>query len=124
MIFLAQAVVGPGIFRGVEALLGRLDKAGMTAAAGVHAVYAILTYTTGFVAWEIPRTRRRTEDDYAASWRREFASLPMAEFPLTSQVLKELGEVAGEEQFELGLIALVAGLAQRHRAGSRNATTR
>ncbi len=113
MIFLAQAVVGPGIFRGVEALLERLGKAGMTAAAGVHAVYAILTYATGFAAWEIPRTRRRSEADYAASWRREFASLSTAEFPLTSEVLNELGRVAGEKQFELGLTALAAGLAQR-----------
>ncbi|SRR5260370_40318949 len=124
MIFLAQAVVGPGIFRGVEALLGRLRNAGMTPAAGAHSIYAILTYTTGFVAWEIPRTRRRSETDYAAGWRREFASLPTAEFPLTNQILKELGEVAGEKQFELGLTALAAGLAQRRGFASHRATTR
>ena len=124
MIFLAQAVVGPGIFRGVEALLGRLGSAGMTPAAGAHSIYAILTYTTGFVAWEIPRTRRGSETDYAAGWRREFASLPTAEFPLTNQILKELGEVAGEKQFELGLTALAAGLAQRRGVGSHRPTTR
>lgn len=111
MIFLAQAVVGPGIFRGVEALLGRLGQAGMPPARAVHAIYGVLTYTTGFVAWEIPRTRRRPEAAYVASWRRQYASLPPSEFPLTGEVLDELGQVAGEKQFELGLAALAAGLA-------------
>lgn len=113
VIFLSQAVVGPGIFRGVEALLGRLRGAGMPAADGVHAIYAVLTYATGFVAWEIPRTRRQPQAAYAASWRREFAGLPPAEFPIAAQVLEELGQVAGELQFELGLQALSAGLARR-----------
>lgn len=113
VIFLSQAVVGPGIFRGVEALLRRLGEAGMPAAAGVHAIYAVLTYTTGFVAWEIPRTRRQPQASYAASWRREFANLPPADFPVAAGVLDELEQVAGETQFELGLHALSAGLARR-----------
>ena len=113
VIFLAQAVVGPAILHGVERLLGRLGQAGMPPSAGVHAIYAVLTYTTGFVAWEMPRTRRQPQATYAASWRREFASLPPAEFPIAGGVLDELGQVAGEEQFELGLTALAAGLAVR-----------
>jgi len=117
VIFLSQAVVGPGIFRGVEALLRRLGEAGMPAASGVHAVYAVLTYTTGFVAWEIPRTRHQSQAAYAASWRREFANLPPADFPIAAGVLDELGEVAGEIQFELGLQALSAGLAGRSPQG-------
>jgi TetR/AcrR family transcriptional regulator, tetracycline repressor protein len=114
VIFLAQAVVGPGIFHGVERLLGRLGQAGMTPSAGVYAIYAVLTYTTGFVAWEIPRTHRQPQAAYAASWRREFASLPPADFPLAGGVLDELGQVAGEGQFELGLTALAAGLAGQY----------
>lgn len=111
MIFLAQAVVGPGIFGGVERLLGRLGRAGMASSVGVHAIYAVLTYVTGFVAWEIPRTHRQPQTAYAASWRREFASLPPSDFPLAGRVLDDLGQVAGEGQFELGLTALAAGLA-------------
>jgi TetR/AcrR family tetracycline transcriptional repressor len=111
VIFLTQAVVGPGIFRGVEALLGRLGQSGMPPSAGVHAIYAVLTYTTGFVAWEIPRTRRQAQAAYAASWRREFAGLTPADFPLAAGALDELGQVAGDEQFELGLKALATGLA-------------
>lgn len=110
VIFLSQAVVGPAIFRGVEALLGRLIKAGMPAPAAAHAVYAVLIYATGFVAWEIPRTRRQPQSAYAASWRREYAGLAPESFPLAGSVLGELEKVAGDEQFELGLSSLVAGL--------------
>lgn len=111
MIFLSHAVLGPAIFRGIEALLGRLGPAGMGPAPGVHAVYAVLVYATGFVAWEIPRTRRQPGAAYAASWRREYAALPPDGFRLAGSVLDELGKVAGEEQFETGLRALAAGLA-------------
>ena len=110
MIFLSQPVIGPAIFRGVEALLGRLGQAGIPPATGVHAVYAVLTYASGFVAWEIPRTRRQPEAAYAAAWRRAFADLPPDAFRVTGTVLEELGKVAGEAQFEMGLAALAAGL--------------
>jgi len=110
VIFLTQAVLGPGIFRGVEALLGRLLQAGMPPSAGVHAIYAVLIYVTGFVAWEIPRTRRQPEAVYAASWRREHAGLPPDGFQLAGSVLDELGTVAGDSQFEIGLVALASGL--------------
>ncbi|TMF00357.1 MAG: TetR family transcriptional regulator, partial [Chloroflexi bacterium] len=111
MIFLSQSVIGPGIFRGIEALLGALGRAETYAAAGLHAIYAVLIYTTGSVAWELPRTRRQPESKYAAEWRREFASLAPEEFPITATVLDELPRLAGAEQFELGLAALADGLA-------------
>jgi AcrR family transcriptional regulator len=112
MIFLSRAVIGPGIFRGVEALLERLEHAGMAPAVGVHAVYAVLVHTTGFVAWEIPRTHRQAPEEYASAWRREFAALPPAALPLTAGVLDRLPEVAGSTQFEFGLRALTRGLAR------------
>ena len=117
MIFLSQSVIGPGIFRGIELLLGRLGQGGMPPAVGVRAIYAVLTYTTGFVAWELPRTVLQPESRYAADWRREFASLPPESFPLTAGVIGDLSRVAGEEQFELGLAALTTGLARSHNSG-------
>lgn len=78
--------------------------------ASVTPVYAVLIHTTGFVAWEIPRTRRQAQAVYAASWRREFASLPPDELPLVGGVLDELPLVASDEQFEIGLAALTTGL--------------
>ena len=111
MIFLSQAVVGPAIFRGVEALLGRLDKAGMSVSAGARAIYAVLIYTTGFAAWEIPRSHRQPEEAYAASWRREYAGLRPESFLLAGRALDDLVRVAGQEQFEMGLNAIAVGLA-------------
>jgi len=119
VIFLSQAVIGPGIFQGVEALLGALDRGGMRAPAGLHAIYAVLIYTTGFVAWELPRTRRQTPAAYAAKWRQEFAMLPPGDFQLAASVLDELGTIAGEEQFEFGLAALTGGLARGRRGAAR-----
>jgi AcrR family transcriptional regulator len=124
MIFLSQSVIGPGIFRGIEALVGALARAGMSSAAGLHAVYAIVIYTTGFVAWELPRTHRQRLADYAAEWRREFASLPPDEFPITASMTDELSRVAGVEQFEIGLAALAAGLAGAPGPRKRSATRR
>jgi TetR/AcrR family transcriptional regulator, tetracycline repressor protein len=113
VIFLARAVIGPGIFHGIEALLGALGPSGMQPRVGVHAIYAVLIYTIGFVAWELPRTRRQSESDYATSWRRGFAELPPHDFPLTASILPELPRLAGAEQFETGLTALVRGLTAR-----------
>lgn len=111
VIFLTRSVLGPGTFRGVEALLGALGRAGMPAADAARAIYAVVVFTTGFVAWEIPRTRFRPEGWYAAEWRRQFAMLPPEQFPATAGVLGELAQVASEQQFELGLGALARGLA-------------
>lgn len=119
MIFLSQPVVGPAIFRGIEALLVRLSHAGMRPIAGVHAIYAVLIYTTGFVAWEIPRTHRQPEAAYAATWRREFAGLPPDAFRLTGTLLAELGRVGGPDQFEIGLAALAQGLSESRQAQSQ-----
>jgi TetR/AcrR family transcriptional regulator, tetracycline repressor protein len=116
MIFLSRAVIGPGILSGVEALLGFLGRAGMPAAAGVHAIYAVLTYSMGFVAWEVPRTRRQTSTVYETNWRKEYASMQPTDFPVAGSVIDELGRVAGQEQFEIGLTALAAGLASAYPA--------
>lgn len=110
VIFLSRPVIGRGIFDGIEALVGALARCGMQPAFGLHAVYAVLIYTTGFVAWELPRTRNQPESAYSAQWRREFARLPPEEYPVTAVIAHELARVAGAEQFDIGLRAVVAGL--------------
>jgi TetR/AcrR family transcriptional regulator, tetracycline repressor protein len=120
MIFLSRSVIGPGIFRGAEALLGALARAGMQPSAGVHAIYAVIIYTTGFVAWELPRTRWQSQDEYAASWRRGFAALNPDELPLAATVVEEFPRVAGDDQFELGLVALSSGLGATPRTRRRS----
>jgi AcrR family transcriptional regulator len=117
LIFLSRAVIGPGIFRGIEALLGGLGRAGMLPSAALQAIYAVIIYTTGFVAWQVPRTLRQPPAAYAAAWRRTFAVLPPEEFPLSATVLDELPRVADAEQFERGLAALAKGLTTELRYG-------
>ncbi len=117
VIFLSRAVIGLGIFRGIEALLGGLDGAGRHPKAALQAIYAVIIYTTGFVAWEVPRTLRQPPATYAAAWRRTFAELPPEEFPLSATVLEELPRVADAEQFERGLAALANGLTTELRGG-------
>jgi AcrR family transcriptional regulator len=110
VILLRQAVVGPGILRGAEHLLRALTSAGCAPETGVHALYAILVYSLGSLAWELPRTREQPQRAYAAKWRQVVAGLPEDEFPVVGSVIDELGRVAGAEQFEFGLGALVHGL--------------
>ncbi|HKV88665.1 MAG TPA: TetR/AcrR family transcriptional regulator [Candidatus Dormibacteraeota bacterium] len=118
-LFLVRAVVGPGIVRGVEMLLTRLTGVGMASDDAVHAIYAVLTYATGFAAWEMPRTVLQRPERYAATWRREFSALPPGDFPLVSGALDQLSTVAGPEQFEIGLAALASGLSGRRSSRGR-----
>src|SRR5438132_2909804 len=45
VIFLSRPVIGPGIFRGIETLLGGLGRAGVSPTAGVQAIYAAMIST-------------------------------------------------------------------------------
>ncbi|HET8627726.1 MAG TPA: TetR/AcrR family transcriptional regulator C-terminal domain-containing protein [Thermomicrobiales bacterium] len=109
-ILAGRSVIGAGIFRGLETLLGPLGREGFAAAEAARAVYAVLIYTLGFVIWETPRSRAQPEEDYAAQWREGFARLPAEQFPGVAAALPMLGTLASAEQFEFGLRALVAGL--------------
>src|SRR5579859_985451 len=42
LIFLSRAVIGRGIFSGIESLVGALGRAGLPTPAALHAVYAVL----------------------------------------------------------------------------------
>src|SRR5689334_6307037 len=110
VILLRQAVVGPGILHGAEYLLQALAAAGCPPRTGVHALYSILIYSLGSLAWELPRTHQQPQSAYAARWRQVFAGLERGEFPLVGTMIEEFGHVAGDEQFEFGLRALVHGL--------------
>jgi AcrR family transcriptional regulator len=107
-----QAVIGPGIFRGIEVLLGPLQRAGLDVERGVRAIYAVLIYTLGFVLWETPRVREQPARAYTVQWRAEFARLPEDQFPHVAVALPYLGTLASDTQFEFGLQALVTGLTQ------------
>jgi AcrR family transcriptional regulator len=109
-IFLTRSVIDPAIINGIERLLGALARAGVQPALGVQSIYAVLVYTVGFVAWELPRTHRQPLQAYTDAWRHALASHVPAEIPLTASIADELPRVADQGQFELGLTALANGL--------------
>ena len=94
----------------MEALLAALARCAVAPAVAVRAVYVVLVYTTGFVAWEIPRTGPQAEEAYSRSWRRLLADSGRDEYPLTTAAADDLVGVADEQQFDYGLIRLAHGL--------------
>jgi AcrR family transcriptional regulator len=108
-VLAARGLTTPSVFRQLEAGLGLLRSAGFDRRKSVEIYYALLTYTLGFLAWEIPRVHRQPEGAYAEQWADALAALPATEYPTLQQLRKELPQVAGERQFEAGLNALIRG---------------
>jgi Tetracyclin repressor-like, C-terminal domain len=72
----ARGLTTPSVFTHLEAGLGMLRAADVDPHAAVAIYYALLTYTLGFVAWEVPRVHRQPEAAYAQQWQDALASLP------------------------------------------------
>ncbi|HET9646952.1 MAG TPA: TetR/AcrR family transcriptional regulator [Microlunatus sp.] len=119
MIFLSRPIVGPGILNGVEALLTALARCGVAPSVGVRAVYAVLIYTTGFAAWELPRAGPGAGEAYARSWRLQLADPHPGEYPLATTVVEDLVGVADEQQYDYGLTSLAQGLFPAEQAASQ-----
>ena len=78
----------------------------------VRAFYAALTYTLGFVLWEIPRTRLQSRDHYTEQWTSLLAGLDPDTYPiLTGPAQPTLTSTASDDQFHWGLDRLLEGLA-------------
>jgi len=100
----------PDILKGIEALLTALAGTGLPATSGIHAIYAVLIHTTGFVAWELPRVRQQPPQAYATQWLQTIATPPAEQYPHTHHVVNDLSQVTGDKQFHIGLTALADGL--------------
>lgn len=109
-VLVQRPVIGTGIFRGLEALLGPLQREAFGPEDGARAIYAVLFYTLSFVLWEPPRVRDQPKGAYAARWREGFARQPVGKFPRVAAALSCLGTLASAAQWEFGLQALVTGL--------------
>jgi len=103
----------PAVFDHLEALIGALQRSGVSAEAAVRAFYAGLAYTVGFVIWEIPRSHLQRPDDYGGQWRSLLAGLDPERYPvLTGSASQHVGTVASGQQFEWGLQHLLGGLSE------------
>jgi AcrR family transcriptional regulator len=98
----------PGSLRPVERLLGVLVDHGFSPVDALAIYRAIASYARGYALAEITGF---TVDAADPEGRRRLAALPRREFPVLGGHVAELAELYPDGGFELGLGALVVGLA-------------
>jgi AcrR family transcriptional regulator len=97
---LQRPLTGPQLFRSTEAGLAALLDAGFDRAAAARAFRLLFLYVFGSAAF-----------NDASGARDAIAQLPADEFPVVTSMPEELAAtLGGNEQFEFGLDALIAGL--------------
>lgn len=108
-VLAARGLTTPSVFRHLEAGLVVLRSAGFDRRTAVQIYYGLLTYTLGFLAWEIPRVHRQSKAAYHRQWREAVADLPQSAYPTLHELAEDLADAAGDGQFEAGLHALLSG---------------
>ena len=94
----------PEVFDILETAFRQMTADGVSIEDAVRTFYAALTYTIGFVLWEIPRAQNQTEADYGDQWAGLLSQLDPDQFPvLTGVAAKAAPTVASIEQFDWGL---------------------
>ncbi|MGW2310592.1 TetR/AcrR family transcriptional regulator C-terminal domain-containing protein [Actinomadura luteofluorescens] len=94
----------------MEAVLDRLESAGLKGADATRAYGVLITYALGFSGYQTPRTWG--DDPEGRRQRHHFyAGLPADRFPSTVRLAPELPTLASSEQFEFGLRLIAEGLA-------------
>jgi len=112
-VLAARGLTTPSVFRNLEAGLGLLRSAGFDRRTAVQIYYALLTYTLGFLAWEIPRMHRQPQAAYGQQWQSALAALAASEYPTLHELSEQLPDAASESQFEAGLSAILRGFNAR-----------
>ncbi|MDP9384252.1 MAG: TetR/AcrR family transcriptional regulator [Actinomycetota bacterium] len=107
---LRRPITTPAAFASTEAGLQALLAAGFDRAGAARAFRTLFVYVFGYAAFSdpelTPELRARVDGALAA--------LPPGEFPVLSASREEMAAtLAGDEQFEDGLEAILAGLAAR-----------
>lgn len=94
----------PAVFTILERHLESAIEQGETVEEAVRLFYAGLSYTIGFVLWEIPRVHLQAEADYRNQWRDLLSTLDPGRHPvLTGPARTMLPSVASGDQFAWGL---------------------
>jgi AcrR family transcriptional regulator len=103
--------LGPNALRARERGVQLALDCGLEPPVAARAYLAVLHYTVGFCTVEHGLAFLTPEDRLATE--RLFAELPPDSYPATRSVARELARLTLDEEFELGLSALTAGLAVR-----------
>jgi AcrR family transcriptional regulator len=100
----------PAVFDILEASFRQMTEDDMAIEDAVRVFYAALTYTVGFVLWELPRAHMQAQDDYAAQWAGLLSQLDPGAFPiLTGEAAAVVETVASDRQFAWGLERMLEG---------------
>jgi AcrR family transcriptional regulator len=100
----------PAVFDILESSFQKMVDDGVNIEDAVRTFYAALTYTVGFVIWEIPRAHLQIESDYANQWKGLVSQLDPVKYPLLTGPAGDVAPtVASIGQFEWGLNRIIAG---------------
>lgn len=101
-----RALAVPAVSRILEQNLSVLRAGGLAPESAAKTYCAMLTYTLGFVSWELPR-HGLGADEYLERWDAVFRSLPSDQYPMMHELREPLARVASDEQYEFGLAAFM-----------------
>jgi TetR/AcrR family tetracycline transcriptional repressor len=100
----------PAVFDILESFFRETTRDGLPVEEAVRVFYAGLTYTIGFVLWEVPRAHLQPEASYGDQWDELISRLEPAEYPiLTDSAPATAKTVASTTQFNWGLARIIQG---------------
>lgn len=109
-VFMTKNVATRAVLDLLEVNLSELTVAGIADDEAVQLYYAMLTYTLGFVAWELPRTHAIPPDDYAGRWQTAIEATTTATHPTLHRLAASLTSVASPSQYDDGLRRLTRSI--------------
>jgi TetR/AcrR family transcriptional regulator, tetracycline repressor protein len=109
-VFATKNVATAAVLDLLETNLAELTDAGIPDGEAVHLYYAMLTYTLGFVAWEIPRTQTHSAEEYARRWRAVIDTTSTTTHPTLQRMADTLVSVASPSQYDDGLRRLTGSV--------------
>jgi AcrR family transcriptional regulator len=109
-VFTTKNVATRAVLDLLEANLSELTVAGIPDDEAVQLYYTMLTYTLGFVAWELPRTHALPPDEYAGRWQTAIDTTSTATHPTLHRLAATLRSVASPSQYDDGLRRLTRSI--------------
>lgn len=110
-LFAVQGAASQAAFEHAEAAFGILADAGIKGARAARIWFACMTYTVGFVLWELPRLVEAASSGPAPARERRdrMAGLPPERYTHIVALASVLSTSTSTEQFEFGLDAIMLG---------------
>lgn len=106
-------VATPIVLDLLERNLTELTRAGLEDEDAVRLYYALLAYTLGFVAWELPRAHAADPAEYARRWRLAIATTSPDTHPTLHRLEESLASVATDDQYHDGIDRLLSSARPR-----------